>query len=138
MSAKITINRKIQVQSIVTEKLRTSLLEQIERFESQEKQRLAAMEARIKDMKQDNVLFFELQSAIMKIKEGLSQLPQRKTSITTLKDGDIYNMGTMNGMVNLTEGDHFFDKTYGVVMILKDGKIESIKQQDIPLFAPVS
>lgn len=138
MSAKITLNRKIQIQSVVTPKLKTSLLEQIDRFEAQETQRLAAMEARFKDMKQDNVLYFELQSALMKTKENLAQLPQRKSSIEALKEGDIYNMGTMNGMVNLGEGDDFFAKTYGVVVLLKDGKIESIKQQEIPIFAPVS
>lgn len=138
MSAKITLNRKIQVQSVVTPKLKTSLLEQIDRFEGQEKQRLAAMEARFKDMKQDNVLYFELQSALMKTKENLAQLPQRKSSIEALNEGDIYNMGTMNGMINLGEGDDFFSKTYGVVVLLKDGKIESIKQQEIPIFAPVA
>ena len=64
-------------------------------------------------------------------------MPERKEQLSLLKDGDLYYTGTIEGMINLSQGDTFYDSMYGAEIILKDGVIHEIKKTDVPVFAPV-
>ena len=137
-AAKLAVKRRIQVKSLVTEGLKKSLLKQIDAYEAQEKQRGESISKRLKTLKQDNVTYFELQSMLQKLEDVLEQVPARRESISNLKKGSVYNMGVVEGMVNLTVGEDFFKKVYGYEVLLEDGVIKEIKQNDVAPFAPLN
>eukprot|EP01047_Picozoa_sp_COSAG01_P004023 COSAG01_NODE_128_length_24936_cov_324.347264_7_plen_147_part_00 len=134
---KIALKRQVRVQSVVTNKLRKNLLTQIDNYEKQEGQRLKAIEAQLKTLNQDNVLYYELESMRQKLADALAQVPSRREQISALKNGALYHTGVVEGMVNLAVGDDFYKKVYGMGLLLEDGVIKDITFEDVPPFAPL-
>ncbi|MEK9658197.1 MAG: YlqD family protein [bacterium] len=134
---KLTVSRKIQVKNIVTESFRKDLLKQLVDYETQEKKRLLSIEPRLKTLNKNDVLFYELESMRQKIETALKEIPVRKKQIEEMKDGTLYYTGTIEGMVNLSVGDDFYKKLYGMDLILKDGCVQEIKMHNVTSFAPL-
>ncbi len=139
----VTLKRSVTVNAIVTNSLKKMLM-----VELQESERAA--EARMSEVeRQANHLIGEAQksgnhSELANLGQQLAgerqqfqlamrEFAERKESLKTLKMGDLFTHGTIEGFVSVQEGDNLYEKLSATSILVEDGIVQKIESKPATL-----
>ncbi len=135
--AKVTVRRSISVQVIVTERFKQELQEELQQAADAAQRRIDQMEFQsrrfLADLQRTDLS--QAMSARRQIEserrrhEALQQDIQRQLEeAAKLELGAEYPRGTLEGWVEVEEGDDLFRKVAGSEIVVKDGVIVEIRE----------
>ncbi len=142
MSGSIDIVRKVLVRSIVNEKLKTILsneidnnLQNLEReFQNFSRQREGYLaQCREKDVKPDYEIMKRMAMEDEKFRTQKEQGTRQLQEIRSLQDGQEYVHGTVDSVVKVGTGDNWHSLMTGVDVILEDGIVKEIRNREVKL-----
>lgn len=136
MSEGITIIRKVNIRSIVTEALKEELQAQVEhalkdldvRVQALEKAKEAALSAADNDSGQngDPRLMEGIKTELMRIESRRREILHKQKEYQALKLGDRFLQGTLDSLVDVNLGDILPDMLGNAEIVVNDGEIIEI------------
>ncbi len=141
-SDSITLKRTVTIKAIVTDNLKKFLSLELERSQKQMTASLERLEkeakAMIKNLKtkdskitKDQILG-EYQNEKSRLTSGVTDLTNRIKHIKTLKNGEFFHQGTIDGFVDVMKGDNLYEKLGAMELIVEDGVIKKINETGEP------
>lgn len=125
---------------IVTEELKARLLEefkaasediqrQIDQFDFRARHALAELQRA--DLNRAMAARQQIDAEKRRLEAVKNELADRKTEIDKLTIGEEYPRGSIEGQVEVAVGDNLFEKLAGIQLLVKDGVIIEIRQQEV-------
>ncbi|HEY3379994.1 MAG TPA: YlqD family protein [Armatimonadota bacterium] len=123
---------------IVTEELKTRLLEefkaaaeevqqQIDQFDFRARHALAELQRA--DLNRAMAARQQIDAEKRRLEAVKIEMSERRKEIEELKIGEEYPRGALEGIVDIKVGDNLFEKLGGVQVIVKDGAVVEIRQR---------
>jgi hypothetical protein len=136
----INVIRKVLIRSIVTEKLKTvlgqeiegnlhSLEEEYKRFHAHREGYVA--QCREKDVKPDYELMKKMAIEEEKFNGSRVQLSHKLEEVKSLAIDSEYAHGTVDSPVTIKVGDNWHTQMTGFSVLLEDGMVKDIQEQEI-------
>ncbi|PCJ19355.1 MAG: hypothetical protein COB02_08175 [Candidatus Cloacimonadota bacterium] len=140
MAQELNVIRKVLVRSVVTEKLKTVLGQEIEgnlhnlqedykRFQAHREGYLA--QCKEKDVKPDYELMKKMAIEEEKFNGSRVQLSQKLQEIQSLVLDSEYAHGTVDSPVSIKVGDNWHTQMTGFSVLLEDGIVKDVQEQEI-------
>jgi len=136
--ASLTVKRQVAVIAIVTEQFKQELTAElqeaaddtqrrIEHFEFQSRKYVSDLQRT--DLTRAMALRQQLEAEKQKHETLHKELLDRLTEVKGLEMGSEFPRGTIEGTVEVAEGDNLFDKVGNAQIVVKDGVIIEIREQ---------
>lgn len=135
--ASVTIKRNILLKAIVTETLREEVAAELQEAADQIAQRIQELDAAGRryitdlqrtDLQRAMALRQQVEAEKKKQEEVRERLLERKQQVTEWKDGDEVVRGTIEGTVEVKEGDNLTVLLGGTEMVVKDDVVVAIRE----------
>lgn len=136
----VIVKRNVILRSIVTDKLKQELDEELQRAIDEIDQRIQQIDFRtqpyITDLQRTNIqqamaIRKQVEAEKTKQQQLREQLRQRKEQIQALQNGDEVIRGSLESQVEIEEGDNLTEVLAGVEIITKDDVVVEIRQRQI-------
>ena len=123
----ITLSRRVAIKAIVTDKFKQYLNFELEQAARMTNQRIKDIDRKLSnlDKSHPNVKLFTDDK--LRLQDELDSTKSQEATIGTLKDGELFSQGTIEGFVGVGVGDNLYDKLGGLELIVKDGIIQTIQ-----------
>lgn len=144
----VTLKRTVTVNAIVTNNLKKLLVTELQEAERAAEARMAEIE------KQANHLISEAQRAgnhselatlgqqlageRQQYQLAIREYGDRKEMLKTLKLGDLFDHGTIEGFVSVQEGDNLYEKLSATSILIEDGIVQKIESKPSTVGASAS
>jgi hypothetical protein len=134
----VTIKRNVLLRSIVTEKLRTDLSEELQSAADEVDQRVQQLDfqtrAYITDLQRTNLqqamaVRKQVEAEKHRQQELRDALLERKAQVEVLEDGSEVVRGTLESFVEINVGDDLSEVLGGVEIVTKDDVVVEIRQR---------
>ncbi len=136
----VIVKRNVILRSIVTDKLKQELDEELQHGIDEIDQRIQQIDFRtqpyITDLQRTNIqqamaIRKQVEAEKDKQQQLREQLRQRKEQIQALENGDEVIRGSLESQVEIEEGDNLTEVLAGVEIITKDDVVVEIRQRQI-------
>jgi len=136
----VIVKRNVILRSIVTDKLKQELDEELQRAIDEIDQRIQQIDFRtqpyITDLQRTNIqqamaIRKQVEAEKTKQQQLREQLRQRKEQIQALQNGDEVIRGSLESQVEIEEGDNLTEVLAGVEIITEDDVVVEIRQRQI-------
>lgn len=136
----VIVKRNVILRSIVTDKLKQELDEELQHGIDEIDQRIQQIDFRtqpyITDLQRTNIqqamaIRKQVEAEKTKQQQLREQLRQRKEQIQALQNGDEVIRGSLESQVEIEEGDNLTEVLAGVEIITKDDVVVEIRQRQI-------
>lgn len=135
---KLRVRQDVALIFIVTENLKTRLMEEfataetdvqreIEQFDFRAKHALAELQRA--DLNRAMAARQQIEVEKRRLETVKAEILQQKAEIEALTIGSEYPRGTIEGVVDVSEGDNLFEKLAGSQLIVRDGVILEIRKR---------
>lgn len=135
---KLSVRQDVALIFIVTENLKARLLEEftnaeadvqreIEQFDFRAKHALAELQRA--DLNRAMAARQQIEVEKRRLDAVKAEILQQKQEIEALSLGSEYPRGTVEGVVEVTQGDNLFEKLAGSQLIVRDGVIIEIRKR---------
>lgn len=136
----IKIKQDVTLVFIVTEELKTHLLEefkvagedvqrQIDQFDFRARHALAELQRA--DLNRAMAARQQIDAEKRRLEAVKNELDERNKEVETLAIGSEYPRGTIEGQVEVKVGDNLIEKIVGIQLIVKDNIVVEIRQQKV-------
>lgn len=138
--ADVIVKRNVILRSIVTDKLKQELDEELQHGIDEIDQRIQQIDFRtqpyITDLQRTNIqqamaIRKQVEAEKTKQQQLREQLRQRKEQIQALENGDEVIRGSLESQVEIEEGDNLTEVLAGVEIITEDDVVVEIRQRQI-------
>jgi hypothetical protein len=123
----ITLSRRVAIKAVVTDKFKQYLHFELEQAVRMTDQRLKELDEKLKGLDAAHPNFKVFNDDKIRLQDELAATKNQETTIGTLKDGEMFSQGTIEGFVGVNVGDNLYDKLGGLELIVKDGIIQKIQ-----------
>ncbi|RAP36466.1 hypothetical protein DID80_05400 [Candidatus Marinamargulisbacteria bacterium SCGC AAA071-K20] len=123
----ITLSRRVAIKAIVTEKFKQYLHFELEQAVKMSNQRMKEIDDKLVGLDKAHPNFKLFTDDKLRLQDELNATKSQEATIGTLKDGEMFSQGTIEGFVAVGVGDNLYDKLGGLEMIVKDGLIQKIQ-----------
>lgn len=140
---KIKIKRLITVKVIVTENFKNSLLAELRKARENINIQMMQLESEARvyieqlkrngDLTRAQIVESQLAETKEKYSQGLEELAAKISEAEKLVYGTLYPQGQLEGEVEVSVGDDLYKKIAGAEIIVKDGIVEKIVEQETSL-----
>ncbi len=134
--AQITVKRKVAVRAIVTDQFKDFLRLELKENVRMAKQRIQDIDTQLKDSEKISSLVPQLLTERQQLQYTLDYEYTQHEAIDRLEVGGIFNQGTVDGFVTVSEGDNLYEKIGGMEVVVKDGIIQKINTLTVPSTLP--
>ncbi|MCX7957613.1 MAG: YlqD family protein [Deltaproteobacteria bacterium] len=140
---KIKIKRVITVKAIVTENFKKSLLSELKKTRENINIQIMQIESEARvyleqlkqsgDLMRAQMIEGQLAETKERYTQGLEELNAKIAEAERLVYGTLYPQGQLEGEVEISTGDDLYKKIAGAEIIVKDGIVEKIVEQEASL-----
>ncbi len=140
---KIKIKRVITVKAIVTENFKNALLSELKKTRENINIQIMQMESEARmyldslknsgDTMRAQIIEGQLAETKERYTQGLEELNEKIHEAERLVYGTLYSQGQLEGEIEVSIGDDLYKKIAGAEIIVKDGIIEKIVEQEASL-----
>ncbi len=136
----VTVRRNVILRSVVTEKLRQELGNDLQNAADEITERLDAIDAQTRqyvtnlqqtDLQQAIALRKRIESEKQVHQEQRDTLLERKAQVAELEDGVEVVRGTLESYVDLKVGDNLSEVLGGIEIVTNDDEVIAIRKRDI-------
>ena len=134
----ITLKRNVTVQAIVTEDFKKLLSEEISLNRENAEKRMHEIDKQANDIlanldRQKHAVEVaqverQLQQERANYEATIRDLNGKLTQSKVLQVNSLFTQGTIEGFVNVKKGDNLYEKMGGLLLVVKDGIVQDIRQ----------
>ena len=132
----ITVKRNVAVRAVVTEQFKDFLKLELKENVRMAKLRIEEIDKQMMQGDKVSTLIPQLLSERQQLQFTLEHEDQQRVGIEQLENGSLFNQGSVEGFVTVSEGDNLYEKIGGMEVIVKDGVIQKITSLAIPTSIP--
>ncbi len=140
---KIKIKRVITVKAIVTEKFKKALIQELKKTRENVNIQIMQLESEARlyldqikksgDLMRAQMVEGQLAETKERYTQGLEELNEKTLEAERLVYGTLYPQGQLEGEIEIGIGDDLYKKIAGAEIIVKDGIVEKIVEQEASL-----
>lgn len=123
----ITLSRRVAIKAVVTDKFKQYLHFELEQAVRMTEQRIKELDEKLSKLDKTHPNFKLFSEDKLRLQDELQTTKQQESTIGTLKDGELFSQGTIEGFVAVTVGDNLYDKLGGLEVVVKDGIVQKIQ-----------
>lgn len=124
----VTLKRAVTIKAVVTDKFKEYLKFELTASKQDLENRLNQLQeaAAVVDKEKNQLLSQQRDTEIFHVKNNLKDVSARLGSLESIELGSVFNQGTIDGFVTVSEGDNLYEKLGGMEIMVKDGIVQSI------------